>query len=81
VLVIIFETRKKFNKIIRRGRAEVFLLFAASASVANCQLREVKFFQKYFLNNFARGTIKESEVSALFEQNNFPALFVIRSNP
>jgi hypothetical protein len=41
----------------------------------------LKFFQKYFLNNFARGTIKESEVSMLFEQNIFPALFVIRSNP
>jgi len=35
--------------------------------MVNCQLLEVKFFQKKFLNDFAGGTIKESEVSTLFE--------------
>lgn len=80
VLVIILKQVKSLVKNLRAGERK-FFAFPASASIANCQLLEVRFLQKNFLNNFARGTIKESEVSALFEQNIFPALFVIRNNP
>jgi hypothetical protein len=79
-LVIILKREKSLVKKLRAGERKFFCL-RANTPVANCQLREAKFLQKYFLNNFARGTITESEVSTLFEQNIFPALFVIRSNP
>jgi len=40
-----------------------------------------KLFSKKLLENFPARDDKLIEVSTLFEQKNFPALFVIRNNP
>jgi hypothetical protein len=41
----------------------------------------VKIFPKKLLEKFRVKDDKDPEAGMLFEQNNFPALFVIRSNP
>jgi hypothetical protein len=58
---------KSLMKILHAGERK-FFASVLNTPIANCQLRELKFFKKFSLRNFAHRRISASEVAPFFEQ-------------